>query len=308
MSITILNETNFKIAAKNLNKELVLINGGVKLSHGAALNLLSRSLGYADFNTIKPSLLNDSNTQSLETANSKELRKIWNLLAVKGLEDSHKDWIFEWIKSASYRNFQRYFTDYLLEDESDIKDESDFLLLLLDFIISRYLSVFSLFLEEGRFLDGVYSCPNEAIEPLRKNLKKHNYMGALRTLFGIDGKYFYINDVAEIVQAIEKSDIYFTSQMEFSPTDQAIIALIGGMSKNIENGVINIKDFNKNSTVQLDGAFMKKLRGFEIILRVANEPNVTILIKAFAILSKLSIGKYQIFLGEVMSEMLKGRK
>ena len=45
------NNIDFKTVAKNLKKELAKLD--FVLSHGVTLNLLSRSLGYADYNTFK---------------------------------------------------------------------------------------------------------------------------------------------------------------------------------------------------------------------------------------------------------------
>lgn len=55
----IYNEPAFKKATKNLNKELSTL--GFELSHGATLNLLARTLGFNDYNTIKPSLVTQEN-------------------------------------------------------------------------------------------------------------------------------------------------------------------------------------------------------------------------------------------------------
>lgn len=55
----IYNEPAFKKATKNLNKELSTL--GFELSHGATLNLLARTLGFNDYNTIKPVLVSQEN-------------------------------------------------------------------------------------------------------------------------------------------------------------------------------------------------------------------------------------------------------
>ncbi len=49
-----LNEKEFKTAAKNLKAEVAKL--GIDLSHGASLNLLSRALGFRDYNTIVPEM------------------------------------------------------------------------------------------------------------------------------------------------------------------------------------------------------------------------------------------------------------
>lgn len=60
----IYNEPAFKKATKNLNKELSAL--GFELSHGATLNLLARTLGFNDYNTIKPSLITQENISKKE--------------------------------------------------------------------------------------------------------------------------------------------------------------------------------------------------------------------------------------------------
>ena len=57
----IYNEKAFKQATKNLNKELTTL--GFELSHGATLNLMARTLGFKDYNTIKPILVAEENAK-----------------------------------------------------------------------------------------------------------------------------------------------------------------------------------------------------------------------------------------------------
>lgn len=48
------DEKTIKQATRNLRKELALI--GLELTHSATLNLLSRTLGYKDYNTLAPAI------------------------------------------------------------------------------------------------------------------------------------------------------------------------------------------------------------------------------------------------------------
>lgn len=78
----IYNETAFKKATKNLNKELSTL--GFELSHGATLNLLARTLGFNDYNTIKPTLITqkyiskkmNNSLNNIELTNKKMIEKL----------------------------------------------------------------------------------------------------------------------------------------------------------------------------------------------------------------------------------------
>ena len=56
------NNIDFKIANKNLKNELAKM--GFKISNQSCLNLLSRTLGYINYNTIKPVLENSNNVNN----------------------------------------------------------------------------------------------------------------------------------------------------------------------------------------------------------------------------------------------------
>ena len=71
----IYNEKAFKQATKNLNKELTTL--GFELSHGATLNLMARTLGFKDYNTIKPILVAEENAKKkVEKERNDELERL----------------------------------------------------------------------------------------------------------------------------------------------------------------------------------------------------------------------------------------
>lgn len=67
------NNINFKQANRNLQKELQEF--GLKLSNSATLNLLSRVLGYKNYNTYKPIFEENEEILSQTTTTLKEVEK-----------------------------------------------------------------------------------------------------------------------------------------------------------------------------------------------------------------------------------------
>lgn len=91
----IYNEKAFKQATKNLNKELSTI--GFDLSHGATLNLMARTLGFKDYNTIKPALIAEENAKQRveDLVENMESRNIQILNLLDDINEKTNDKILE---------------------------------------------------------------------------------------------------------------------------------------------------------------------------------------------------------------------
>jgi len=291
------NEKTFKEAAKNLSKELATISENFKLSHSATLNLLARTIGYSDYNTIKP-LLNTPQVINNNENNTGKLREIEGLLITKGLNDKNIKEAISWIKKASYRGFDENFRESLFEaDIIKIKTIEEFYFFAFETIVNYYTSCFSTYLSEA------YMHEDEQADILSDEvlnyLSQHNYIKAI-------GNYFINNEfLLEIEEAAQKSDIYFTNKMIISHTEQSLVELIHEIDKYEEVGIVNVDIFNECSTFMLDDEKLLKLENSQIRINSADDTSKTILIDAFMIVNKLSGSDYQIHIGEIMSELLK---
>jgi len=291
------NEKTFKEAAKNLSKELTTISENFKLSHSATLNLLARTIGYSDYNTVKP-LLNTPQVINNNENNTGKFREIEGLLITKGLNDENIKEAISWIKKASYRDFDKNFRESLFDaDNIKIKTIEEFYFFALNTIVNYYTSCFSVYPGEAYVHDDDKA--DILSDEVLSYLMQHDYIKAV-------GNYF-INDefLPEIEEAAQKADIYFTNKMIISHSEQSLVELIREIDKCEEAGIVNIDIFNECSTFMLDDEKLLKLENSQIRIYSADDTSKTILIDAFMTVNKLSESDYQIHVGEIMSELLK---
>ncbi len=114
----IYNEKAFKQATKNLNKELTTL--GFELSHGATLNLMARTLGFKDYNTIKPALIAEENAKQRveDLVENMETRNIQILNLLDDINDKTNEKIFEDNKTnikRIYENIEGKGNTYVLD-------------------------------------------------------------------------------------------------------------------------------------------------------------------------------------------------
>ena len=270
--LTTNNNIDFKTATANLKNELKKMD--LNLSHGAALNLLSRTLGYADYNTYKaigthndliPAKEDITATISetiVHNTISEDIHSFKSILQVCGMDAKESDISVQWMQQIPFTSKYKVFFKEISDIWSDGEDQvfgsfDEFIVFTLPVMVDYYIGPFT---NRYTIYDTFYNLEEDEI--IEMAMQKNLFLNPV-----ICEKFFIKEEkISEekVSKAYEYALLYFEDEVLSNDMHTPYLSsLIDIFERTQENGTVldGYKDNNKRTFTSRE--FMESIESIE---------------------------------------------